>query len=508
MTVTLSVKNGGSGVPPLLLSVEDRAKLLDAGNKSQDHYKKKLSPFRYKLRAAILPLIRSEIPALTRIQFSLRHPLLDLYFAWTANLASHTFYVLLLPLPIWYGGAELTRDLVFILGFGIYITGTLKDFLCLPRPRSPPLHRITMSGYTTKEYGFPSSHSANATGVSLLLFVHFYAQIGQVSTPTSVASFTLLFIYYASLIFGRVYCGMHGFFDIITGSFIGCTIFLARYCVKQTWDHVVVYSGSWFFPPALIAFYLGLIHLHADPVDDCPCFDDSVAFIGVLLGYELSYWAFVKYDYSRVLLPYVYDTASLRGAAPVSIPFSLEKLGLFRSAARSVVGVVLVVVWKAVSKPLLFTVLPPVYKKLGVYLPRSGFTSTALTKDSTKKIRRSSIHINEGVSEMTDFVRSLGDNTVVDSVGVENDIDFYENIDAMQKSRQRRSDSVGKDVPSISVIDIYDESNTDFDDLPVICGALKPRYDVEVIARLIVYAGVSSVAIWGFAVVVQYTPFM
>ena len=32
----------------------------------------------------------------------------------------------------------MARDLVFVLGMGIYVTGFCKDFLCLPRPRSPP----------------------------------------------------------------------------------------------------------------------------------------------------------------------------------------------------------------------------------------------------------------------------------------------------------------------------------------------------------------------------------
>lgn len=131
--------------------------LNDAGNKSNDHYKSKLSPLRYKLRALCLPIIRKETEILANMQKKVRHPILDFYFAWTANLASHTFYVLMLPLPIWFGASTLSRDLLAVLGLGIFITGNLKDFyVCLDRgphhfielpchhirPRNTGFHRV------------------------------------------------------------------------------------------------------------------------------------------------------------------------------------------------------------------------------------------------------------------------------------------------------------------------------------------------------------------------------
>ncbi|CAI4590581.1 AIF_collapsed_G0032190.mRNA.1.CDS.1 [Saccharomyces cerevisiae] len=97
--------------------------------------------------------------------------LLETFISNTLRLwVPHMFYVIVLPMPVWLGYRDLTRDMIYVLGYSIYLSGYLKDYWCLPRPKSPPVDRITLSEYTTKEYGAPSSHSANATAVSLLFF--------------------------------------------------------------------------------------------------------------------------------------------------------------------------------------------------------------------------------------------------------------------------------------------------------------------------------------------------
>ncbi|ODV96618.1 hypothetical protein PACTADRAFT_28723, partial [Pachysolen tannophilus NRRL Y-2460] len=325
----------------------------DSGKMPAPYYEKKLSFLRFKIRSLLLPIVLREETILYKIQKNLRSPITDLYFAWTANLGSHTFYVLMLPLPLWFGYCQVGRDLIFVLGFGIYFTGVVKDYLCLPRPASPPLHRITMSHYTSKEYGCPSSHSANATGVVLVCLNHLFTIKHSLSNSALILSVIFFCIYYFSLVFGRIYAGMHGFTDIIIGSIIGTLVFIIRHFTHDLWDSIV-YSGNWLVPILLISFYYSLVYFHSIPAENCPCFDDSVSFIGVLLGLELAYW---NYSKSSFIIP----EGGIENYCV--IPYSFKQIGLFKSILRVIVGVTTVLSWKAISKPLLRKIISPIYKK-------------------------------------------------------------------------------------------------------------------------------------------------
>lgn len=443
----------------------------DAGNKPNDHYKSRLSPMRYAIRTWCLPTVRKETPLLALIQAKMRWPILDFYFAWTANLASHTFYVLMLPPSFWFGASKLGRDLVIVLGLGIYFTGFCKDYLCLPRPRSPPLHRITLLAYTAEEYGWPSSHSANATAVSLVLLVQLLKMKDSMDSFKFFGLISILFIYYFSLIFGRLYCGMHGFLDVATGALIGFAVFLFRNFLGDAYDNWLLrsevrntsYLGIVLNILFIILIHLFLIHIYPEPVDDCPCFDDSVAFMGVLIGLDLSH-------YACVLTGYFAKTNSFNDA--LLIPFNADCEPIIM-VGRFVLGVVLVIIWKSILKPLVFTLLPPIYKSLGVNLPRSNFISTAHSRNPTSHIRRQSLS-NMKHEPMAEFDRVFENvsQPEQDRVGPQGDIDGYELLDYQYNDLKNQ--------------------------IPVkISGVFKARYDVEIVGRCIIYAGISTITVWG-----------
>lgn len=457
----------------------------DAGNQPNNHYESRLSPFRYKMRSLLLPIIREETIILAKMQQVIRCPLLDFYFAWTANLASHTFYVLMLPPPCWFGGSHLARDLVYVLGLGIYFTGFLKDYFCLPRPRSPPLHRITMSSYTTEEYGFPSSHSANATGVTLLILLRIMNKEG-LSTITYYSLIIGLMVYYVSLIFGRLYCGMHGFLDVIVGGTVGMLIALFRHFYGEQWDELIFGNslGMIFSAILIIVMFVLLIHIHSEPVDDCPCFDDSVAFIGVLIGLDLAHLVSFRTGYFAATNPQ-HD--------PYLVPYDPNS-GIVNHILRFVLGVLLVVTWKTLSKPLVFTILPPIYKIVGVYLPRRNYISTAHTKTSIRKIRSTSISNDMGIGDLNSFIKGMTDHSKKDEVGPDTDIDYYEMMSYNQKTlaNNTKGESPGS-------------ANSPAPPPPMRkSGVFKYRYDVEIVGRLIIYAGIAITSVWTFAFASDY----
>lgn len=344
-SVTVQSRSRQSSEPPKLVVGDSRPSgsslhLADPGNHGDDHFKRHMSPLRFRIRQYLTQYTDTQSEPLARWQHAHATPLRDWYFLYTALLGSHTFYVLFLPMPVWFGYFEATRDLVYLLGYSIYLSGFLKDYWCLPRPRSPPVERVSLSQYTTEEYGAPSSHSANATAVTLYFLGHLAVSNTLGFSPLArVLLCALVLAYYATLVVGRLYCGMHGPLDIVTGCLCGAVTYAARTLLRE--QFATFESGLlWWFPLASVAWGLALLFAHVRPVDECPCFGDSVAFIGVAAGYECGDWFLQRY----VPAHFACGTMAVDGPA--------------RVLARPFVAVPLVLLWKAVlSKPLVYGLL-------------------------------------------------------------------------------------------------------------------------------------------------------
>lgn len=253
--------------------------------------------------------------------------------------------------------------MVHVLASGVFWSGFVKDMLCLPRPLSPPLHRITMSGSAALEYGFPSTHSTNAVSVAVYA-IHMLRSSGETSDSTAHAAMqAALYFYAASIVFGRLYCGMHGFLDVIIGTLLGALLAAVEILFGNSFDHWVC-QDSFSAPLIVTLVILVLVRIHPEPADDCPCFDDSVCFAGVVIGCEIGVWHFSKTRFA-------YDDP-----VPGTVAFSLHQLGWLKAVLRIVLGVFIIFAWRATMKPLLLRFLPPLFRileRLRMNLPRKFF---------------------------------------------------------------------------------------------------------------------------------------
>lgn len=412
-----------------LRDLEVKTRYKDAGSLPLSYYKRKLGRARYAVRNFFLPLIAQETETIAGIQHACRTSWRDVYFAYTANLGSHTFYVLMLPLPTWFGFGNVTRDFVYLLGYGIYFTGLFKDLCCLPRPRSPPVHRITLSSYTAAEYGFPSSHTANATSVTLLVLSLLLRSYHQFDLRFALALAATL-LYYFSMVLGRVYCGMHGFQDLLVGSVIGLTCFVLRVLTRDAWDSLVLLTNAGI--PLSVLLNYALIYFHITPIDDCPCFEDSVAFIGVIIGLDIADWVFVKSLFHSVAPEFGYHYLDTH--------YSYAEFGLLKTVLRIVISVLPVVLWKAFSKKALRCGLSCLFKPdTAVYSePREAVIATINSKDGLSR------------TELAD-------------------LDYH-------------YQHFSRDLENIK-------------DIEFTCCAFKKRTDLDLITRLFVYAGIPFIVI-------------
>lgn len=64
------------------------------------------------MREFLLPIVRIETPYVALLQERMRNPVLDSYFAMTANLGTHTCFMVVLPILFWCGNSFLGRGYV------------------------------------------------------------------------------------------------------------------------------------------------------------------------------------------------------------------------------------------------------------------------------------------------------------------------------------------------------------------------------------------------------------
>lgn len=326
-----------------------------------------------------------------------------------------------------------------MLAAGVYLTGFLKDMVCLPRPLSPPLARISMSGSAALEYGFPSSHSANAVSV-VIYAIHTIRQSSEDYHPHVSTGLQALFYFYAiSIILGRLYCGMHGFLDVTVGSLLGALI-TAFHLTFVDWIDSWIFSGSYtdIFVATMVAIVL--IRINPEPADDCPCFDDSVSFLGVVIGINLGAWHYAQTKFA------------IDSPIPSTVPFELEEIGLLRATIRIVLGVVIIFMWRSTAKPALLKILPPFFRLLeqarlnlprAFFLNASNYTSIPTLHDDDNLI--------PPASELPERIMNLAHPRKRSvSIGPQSAADAYETLAYRDRRRRESINSLDGGVPENS----------------------------------------------------------
>ncbi|KAK6331736.1 hypothetical protein TWF718_002278 [Orbilia javanica] len=390
----------------------------------------------------------------------------------------------------------------------------MKDFFCLPRPLSPPLHRITMSGSAALEYGFPSTHSTNAVSVALYSLL-ILRDNPSIPDNQRIIYIILAALYATSIVFGRVYCGMHGFLDVVVGSILGVILALAEWVYGPTTNQWVWY-GTWVAPLTMTLAILVFVRIHPEPADPCPCFDDGVAFAGVVIGIELGQWHYSKTNFGWNV------------PVPATVPYSYESVGLVATSLRFVMGVAIIFVWREVAKSVLLKYLPPLFRfigRIGLVLPRRHFIDAREYKSVPSHLPDETIPPIGQLPRMIRRGRS-------DSVGPQSAADAYETLAFRERKRRESLGQEGMSPGSRSPVrpplgqengngnnnslggyiqqqqqqrlkeeeeEKASEEAYEKQEREMLSQIEKPRvrYDVEVVTKLLVYGGIAWWAVEG-----------
>ncbi|KAI9489776.1 phosphatidic acid phosphatase type 2/haloperoxidase [Zychaea mexicana] len=317
---------------------------IDAGTHDERLYDKALNSWRSKLRRWLIPLVRAETPYIAKLQSNIRTPVLDHYFLWTANLGTHTFFMIFLPILIWFDSSQMAKSIACMAAFGVFTSGFVKDLVCLPRPLSPPVHRLSMSSSTSLEYGFPSTHSTNSVSAALFM-ISLACESHSSDSPLRVICIIGAFVYAASIVFGRIYCGMHSLTDVVGGAILAYFLYWVQWTFRTEFNSI--FTADTVIPVIVaIVICLSLVGLH-------------VCFMGVLIGVFPGGWLCHHSDYCTM------------GQETLALTQSTMLVAAFVVLSKLVLGVATLFIWRIVVKKTCYFILPPIYRAFN--LPHRKF---------------------------------------------------------------------------------------------------------------------------------------
>ncbi|EGN92487.1 hypothetical protein SERLA73DRAFT_190962 [Serpula lacrymans var. lacrymans S7.3] len=375
----------------------------------------------------------------------------------------------------------LYQRLLFVLAFGVYLSSVLKDFICSPRPFAPPVTRLTI-GTHHLEYGFPSTHSTNSVSIALFIFSHIYHYYvsSSMSSITFYTSCALLFVYTFSIVFGRLYTAMHSFTDCAVGVLLGIFIWTVHWAAGE-WMERWLKEGGWIVPLTIIPFCLLLVNQHPQPVDDCPCFEDAIAFISVIMGAALAQWHRTHYGMDEAFFSTVMAGSDGKTWEEVFTWWSI-------AGAKIVVGVLIIFVWRLVAKSALHFILPPLFRALALCftLPSRRFYTPATDYEH--------VPMETGLHPIP---------SVIDLPGQMEMSGLGEPFGRRLNSLKQRRPGRGQD-RSVSMSDngFGDEDEVEKNG-GTVDGKEVKHYDADVLTKVVVYAGIALLATEGVPVMFE-----
>jgi len=167
-----------------------------------------------------------------------------------------------------------------LLAIGFYITGSLKTFLGLPRPPSPPVipleHAI--------DWALPSHHSL--VGVIMPWYVWLYTNMHyELSALNMALLWCSIVIWSFGIMLSRMYLGVHSPADIVSGGIVGVIVLSLWVQMDDFVDFYISQRIENQIGLILVVFMLLLLHPSYEKGN--PSFGDTCILSGVFFGIVL-----------------------------------------------------------------------------------------------------------------------------------------------------------------------------------------------------------------------------
>ncbi|XP_068580696.1 sphingosine-1-phosphate phosphatase 1-like [Cebidichthys violaceus] len=278
------------------------------------------------------PLRRNSLTGDVGQEFLIQNRFLFYLFTFGTELGNEMFFIVFFPFLFWNIDALVSRRLIVVWAWNLFVGQSTKDMVRWSRPASPPVVKVEV--FYNSEYSMPSTHAMTGTAMPFCLFMLTY---GRWQYPF-LFGFCVALSWSVLVCVSRVYMGMHSILEVITGFLYSLLILAFFQPILGEIDSF--YMTDHFAPLVIIVSHVGL-GLVAFSLDSWSTSrGDTAQGLGTAVGAAIG--THLNYQLGLLLDP-----------PPSSLPLTLPPIGtglVLLAVLRFVIGVAVILVTRTVMK--------------------------------------------------------------------------------------------------------------------------------------------------------------
>ncbi|KAM6906717.1 sphingosine-1-phosphate phosphatase 1-like [Lycodopsis pacificus] len=196
------------------------------------------------------PLRRNSLTGDVGQEFLIQNKFLFYLFTFGTELGNEMFFIVFFPFLFWNIDTLVSRRLIVVWAWNLFVGQSTKDMVRWSRPASPPVVKVEV--FYNSEYSMPSTHAMTGTAMPFCLFMLTY---GRWQYPF-LFGLCVALSWSVLVCVSRVYMGMHSVLEVITG-FLYSLLILAFF--QPILDKIdSFYMTDHFAPLVIIVSHVGL----------------------------------------------------------------------------------------------------------------------------------------------------------------------------------------------------------------------------------------------------------
>lgn len=126
------------------------------------------------------PLRRNSLTEDVGQEFLVHNKFLFYLFTFGTELGNEMFFIVFFPFVLWNVDPLVSRRLIIVWAWNMFVGQSTKDMVRWSRPASPPVVKVEI--FYNSEYSMPSTHAMTGTAIPFCLFMLTYGrwQVGTV----------------------------------------------------------------------------------------------------------------------------------------------------------------------------------------------------------------------------------------------------------------------------------------------------------------------------------------